>query len=106
MSNRASGKRWWWLVYPIAVTVVGCGGDGAKALALAQKINAYLGTNVPPNRTGLVGNIEDNNEFHRKQYEKIACEFWKLQNPGKPEPTPCPPGGGPSTSPTSPPRYP
>lgn len=109
------GGKWW---YPVAVTVVGmlltawfvcrlCGGgsEGREALDLAKKIHTYLGTNVGGTRTGLIGNIDENNEFHREQYKKIGCSLWKLEHPGQPEPTPCPPGG-PASRPVPPPNYP
>ncbi|MGH7514908.1 MAG: hypothetical protein ACREOQ_18540 [Gemmatimonadales bacterium] len=123
MANRVSlpiGKWlwWWWWTYPILVTVVGgvlfcllCGGgnaggnEGKEALALAQKIHAYLGQNNTTPYTGLLRNIEDNNDFHRKQYDKIGCSLWKLENPTLPVPPKCPPGGG-TSSPTPPPKYP
>jgi hypothetical protein len=67
---------------------------------LANKTDKYLGTSNDP-RT-LVGHIEENNQFHREQYTKIACALWKLENPGRPVPDPCPPGG-PTSRPTTPP---
>jgi hypothetical protein len=73
----------------------------------ANKIHGFLGTNQGPKESwsGLVGSYESNNEFHREQYTKIACELWKLKNPGRPEPDPCPPGP-PTTKPPGGPDYP
>lgn len=117
MSNGTGGLggKWW---YPIAVTVVGlvaayflfcnvCGKDGRDALALATKIHNYLGTNVGPSPSGLTGKIAEDNEFHRQQYDKIACEFYNIRH-GNATGTPCPPGtgGGPSSRPDGPPAYP
>jgi len=114
MSHRGSTN---WYV-PLAIVVgVGllfllfckiCGNDAKEALTLAKKIDTYLGTNkdgVP--RSGLVGNIEDNNEFHREQYDKIGCALAVLtaKVDNTPPPPKCPAGGG-TSQPTSPPKYP
>jgi len=114
MSNGSTSK-----LYTVAAVVVGlgllffifcklCGNDAKEALALARKIDTYLGTNkdgVP--RAGLVGNIEDNNEFHREQYDKIGCALAVLtaKVDNTPPPAKCPAGGG-TSQPTSPPKYP
>jgi hypothetical protein len=72
-----------------------------------DRIVEYLGTNVGPESSwsGLVGSIERDNSFHREQYMKIACSLWKLEHPGLPTSTPCPPGA-PASRPHSPPYYP
>jgi hypothetical protein len=74
------------------------------------KIHRYLGTNHgldPAHWSGLVGQIQAENMFHRTQYQKIACDVWKLNNPEAAEPTPCPPGQGPPAGrPSDPPVYP
>jgi hypothetical protein len=96
----------------LTVVLLGCGGSPKSAAApdgLAEKIHKYLGNNSQPDPKdweGLTGNIMENNKFLRDKLTDLECRLWKLENPGKPEPTPCPPGGPPSTRPTDPPRYP
>jgi hypothetical protein len=119
MSNGGSTNKWYvalatvvgvGLLFWFFCTVCGGGNEGKEALALAKKIDAYLGTNqgAAPH-PGLVGNIEDNNAFHREQYDKIGCALAKLEAKvnGTPPPPPdkCPEGGG-TTQPISPPKYP
>jgi hypothetical protein len=70
-------------------------------------IIAFLGNNQgPPNTwTGLAGIEKQNAIDLRRTLDDLSCRVWKLENPGQPTPTPCPPGG-PGTIPKDPPNYP
>ena len=99
MPNRAQGRSGFAIVELIIMLVV---------LALVwwfvvRPIDKYLGTNSDPKT--LVGNIEENNAFHREQYTKIACELYMIKERLTTVPDPFP-GPGPTSRPTSPPPRP
>jgi hypothetical protein len=81
---------------------------------LAKDNHEYLGTNRGPESQwkGLVGNIEENNQFHRGKYDAIDCRLWKLEQPAAAraqragDQCPPPSQGPPTSRPTSPPPKP
>jgi hypothetical protein len=69
-------------------------------------INKYLGTSADKTNTTLLGNINSNNDYLRGVIHDLQCDIWKLNHPGQTPAGGCPPGTGPSTSPTVVPTYP
>jgi hypothetical protein len=105
------------LVGAAGLATPGCGGSTSsssaevidqKARADIKAINDYLGVSNGPSGTGptsqLLPTLTDNFNFLRSVLNQMECEIETLKNGGV-KPTPCPGGGG-SSSPTVPPKYP
>ena len=100
------------MVAAVGLAAMGCGGSQGgtvdqEARDQIKVINDYLGTPGGDPTKSLLANIEKNNEYLRQVITDLKCQIWLSKQPaGTPQPSPCPPGEGPSTRPTTVPGYP
>ncbi|HET9041216.1 MAG TPA: hypothetical protein VFN40_13645 [Gemmatimonadales bacterium] len=107
----------------VSLLAIGCGGGNkspSPSNSAAQsgevvdqtardqiaKINKYLGTSDDKTNTTLLGNLNSNYEYLRGVIHDLQCDIWKLNHKGETPQNGCPPGTGPSESPTIVPKYP